>query len=102
MPLTPDQREQVATELKKFGADLNLTDDQKNKLRAFMEQAREKVQAYRTANPNASNADIMKAIAQNRDQIREQVTKFLTPDQLSKWDSAVKNAKEFLGERLAA
>ena len=102
MPLTSDQREQVANELKKFAADLNLTDDQKNKLRGFMEQAREKVQAYRTANPNASNADIMKAIAQNHDQIREQVTKFLTPDQLSKWDSAVKNAKEFLGEKLTA
>ena len=80
MPLTPDQREQVANELKKFAGDLNLTDDQKNKLRGFMEQAREKVQAYRTANPNASRADIMKAIGQNRDQIREQVVKFLTPD----------------------
>ena len=102
MPLTPDQREQVANELKKFAGDLNLTDDQKNKLRGFMEQAREKVQAYRTANPNASRADIMKAIGQNRDQIREQVVKFLTPDQLTKWDSAVKNAKEFLGEKLAA
>jgi uncharacterized protein YjbJ (UPF0337 family) len=102
MPLTPDQREQVANELKKFAGDLNLTDDQKNKLRGFMEQAREKVQAYRTANPNASKADIIKAIGQNRDQIREQVVKFLTPDQLTKWDSAVKNAKEFLGEKLAA
>ena len=102
MPLTPDQREQVANELKKFAGDLNLTDDQKNKLRGFMEQAREKVQAYRTANPNASKADIMKAIGQHRDQIREQVVKFLTPDQLTKWDSAVKNAKEFLGEKLAA
>ena len=102
MPLTPDQREQVANELKKFSGDLNLTDDQKNKLRGFMEQAREKVQAYRTANPNASKADIMKAIGQHRDQIREQVVKFLTPDQLTKWDSAVKNAKEFLGEKLAA
>jgi uncharacterized protein YjbJ (UPF0337 family) len=102
MPLTPDQREQVANELKKFAGDLNLTDDQKNKLRGFMEQAREKVQAYRTANPNASKADIMKAIGQNRDQIREQVVKFLTPDQLTKWDSAIKNAKEFLGEKLAA
>ena len=102
MPLTPDQREQVANELKKFAGDLNLTDDQKNKLRGFMEQAREKVQAYRTANPNASRADIMKAIGQHRDQIREQVVKFLTPDQLTKWDSAVKNAKEFLGEKLAA
>ena len=102
MPLTPDQREQVANELKKFAGDLNLTDDQKNKLRGFMEQAREKVQAYRTANPNASKADIMKAIGQHRDQIREQVVKFLTPDQLTKWDSAIKNAKEFLGEKLAA
>ena len=102
MPLTPDQREQVANELKKFAGDLNLTDDQKNKLRGFMEQAREKVQAYRTANPNASKADIMKAIGQNRDQIREQVTKFLTPDKLTKWDSAIKNAKELLGEKLAA
>jgi uncharacterized protein YjbJ (UPF0337 family) len=102
MPLTPDQREQVANEIKKFAGDLNLTDDQKNKLRGFMEQAREKVQAYRTANPNASKADIMKAIGQNRDQIREQVVKFLTPDQLTKWDSAIKNAKEFLGEKLAA
>src|SRR5215469_17118778 len=99
MPLTTDQREQVATELKKFGADLNLTDDQKNKLRGFMEQAREKVQAYRTANPNVSNADMMKTIAQNRDQIREQISKLLTPDQMSKWDSALKNAKEFLGEK---
>ena len=102
MPLTPDQREQVANELKRFSGDLNLTDDQKNKLRGFMEQAREKVQAYRTANPNASKADMMKAIGQNRDQIREQVVKFLTPDQLTKWDSAIKNAKEFLGEKLAA
>jgi len=102
MPLTPDQHEQVANEIKKFAGDLNLSDDQKNKLRGFMEQAREKVQAYRSANPNASKADIMKTIGQNRDQIREQVVKFLTPDQLSKWDSAVKNAKEFLGEKLAA
>jgi polyhydroxyalkanoate synthesis regulator protein len=102
MPLTNDQREQIANELKKFAGDLNLNDDQKNKLRGFLEQAKEKVQAYKTANPNVSKGDMVKAIAQHRDQIREQVTKILTPDQLSKWDSAVKNAKEFLGEKLAA
>src|SRR5215471_4075833 len=99
MPLTADQREQVANELKKFAGDLNLSEDQKNKLRGALEQAREKVQAYRTANPNASPADIMKAIGQNRDQIRQQVVNFLTPDQLTKWDSTIKNAKEFLGEK---
>jgi hypothetical protein len=102
MPLTPDQREQVATELKKFAADLNLSDDQKNKLRGMLESAKEKVQAYRTANPNASTADMVKAISQHRDQIRQQVVGVLTPDQLTKWDSAAKTAKEFLGEKLAA
>jgi len=102
MPLTTDQREQVANEVKKLAADLNLTEDQKNKLRGFLEQAREKVQTYRSANPNASTADIIKAVASHRDQIREQVVKFLTPEQLTKWDAAVKNAKEFLGEKLAA
>ena len=102
MPLTTDQREQIADELKKFAGNLNLSDDQKTRLRGMLEQAKEKVQAYRVANPNASKADMVKAVAQHRDQIREQVTKILTPDQLSKWDSALKNAKEFLGEKLAA
>ena len=102
MHLTSEQREQVADQLKKFAADLNLSDDQKDKLRGFLEQAKEKVQDYRSANPNASTADIVKAVASHRDQIREQVVKFLTPEQLTKWDAAVKNAKEFLGEKLAA
>jgi Spy/CpxP family protein refolding chaperone len=102
MSLTTDQREQVSNELKKFAADLNLTEDQKNKLREFMEQAREKVQEYRRANPNASSADILKAVASHRDQIRQQVVNFLTPEQLTKWDSAVKNAKEFLGEKIGS
>ena len=102
MPLTSEQREHVADQLKKFAADLNLSDDQKDKLRGFLEQAKEKVQAYRSANPNASPADIVKAVSSHRDQLREQVVKFLTPEQLTKWDSAVKSAKEFLGEKLAA
>ena len=102
MPLSTDQREQVANEVKKFAANLNLSDDQKNRLRGMLEQAKEKVQAYRTANPNASSADILKAVAQNRDQIRQQLSTVLSPDQMTKWDTAIEGAKEFLGEKLAA
>ena len=102
MPLTADQREQVADQLRKFASDLNLSNDQKDKLRGFLQQAKEKVQAHRTANPNTSTADIVKAVAANRDQLREQLVKFLTPEQLTKWESAVKNAKDLLGEKLAA
>ena len=68
----------------------------------MLEQAKEKVQAYRTANPNASSADILKPAAQNRDQIRQQLSTVLSPDQMTKWDTAIKGAKEFLGEKLAA
>jgi hypothetical protein len=102
MPLTTDQREQIADELRKFAGNLNLSDDQKARLRGMLEQAKEKVQAYRTANPNASPADILRQVAQNRDQIHEQLAKVLSPDQMTKWDTAVKGAKEFLGEKLAA
>jgi hypothetical protein len=102
MPLSTDQREQIADEVKKFAANLNLSDDQKNRLRGMLEQAKEKVQAYRTANPNASTGDILKAVGQHRDQIRQQLGSVLTPDQMTKWDTAIKSAKEFLGEKLAA
>lgn len=101
MPLSTAQRQQVANELKKFATDLNLSDDQKNRLRGMLEQAKGKVQAYRTANPNASPADTLKAVAQNRDQIREVLSKVRSADRMSKWDTAIKGAKEFLGEKLA-
>jgi hypothetical protein len=39
----------------------------------------------------------MIAIAQNRDQIREQVVKFLAPNQLSKWDSALSTPQQGTG-----
>jgi hypothetical protein len=33
--------------------------------------------------------------------MREQVVKFLTPEQLTKWDAEVAKAKEFLGHSLS-
>ncbi|MGE0407290.1 MAG: hypothetical protein AB7O65_13425, partial [Candidatus Korobacteraceae bacterium] len=59
MNLTPEQRAQAADEIKKFGADLNLSDEQKEKLHTAMAEARAKVQEYVRQNPNASRADII-------------------------------------------
>ncbi len=47
MNLTADQREQVATEVKRFAGDLNLTDDQKQKLQAALAEGREKSRRVR-------------------------------------------------------
>jgi periplasmic protein CpxP/Spy len=102
MNLTADQREQVASELKRFAGDLNLTDDQKEKLQAALTEGREKIGEYLKNNPNTTKADIMAKVKANRDEIRQRVVKFLSPDQLSKWDSEIAKAKEFLGQKLDA
>ena len=102
MSLTAEQREQVATELKRFAGDLNLTNEQKEKLHTALAEAREKVGDYLRNNPNTTKADIIAKVKANRDEIRQRVVNFLTPEQLSKWDSEVAKAKEFLGQKLDA
>ena len=102
MPLTPEQRETVAGELKRFGTDLNLSDDQKQKLSNFLTEAREKIEEYKQQNPNASKEDLIQKVAANRTSIRERLVNFLTPEQLGKWDGELAKAKEFLGQKIAA
>lgn len=102
MPLTPEMRDAIATELKSFAASLSLSDDQKQKLQGFMTEASEKLQEYRQQNPNATKEDLLKKIGENRTALRQRLTNFLTPEQLSKWDAEVSKAREFLGQKLAA
>jgi protein CpxP len=102
MSLTSAEREHVATELKQFARDLNLTDEQKEKFQAAMTEAREKIEEYVKKNPSTTRADIISKVKARRAEIRERVEKFLNPDQLSKWDAEVAKAKEFLGQRLDA
>jgi|SRR5215467_4650547 len=102
MPLTPEQRDAVVSELKRFGADLNLSEDQKQKLQTFMSEASEKLQDYKQKNPSASREDLVRIVAENRTAIRQRLVNFLTPEQLTKWDSEMAKAKEFLGQKLAA
>jgi len=102
MNLTPEQRETIANELKKFGTDLNLSEEQKGKLHTFLTESYGKLQEYKSQNPNATKEDIIKKVAAHRSQLRERLTNFLTPEQLQKWDAGVARAKEFLGQKLAA
>lgn len=102
MPLTPEQRDAVTSELKRFGTDLNLSEDQKQKLQGFMTDASEKLQEYKQQNPNASKEDLIKKAAENRASIRQRLASFRTPEQLAKLDTELAKAKEFLGQKLAA
>ena len=92
--------EVVETELKRFAADLNLSDAQKTQLKAALEHAHEKIEEVREKNPNISRADVVAKLKENRTAIRERVVKFLTPEQLTKWDAEVTKAKTFLGSKI--
>lgn len=102
MSLSPEGREQVATELKRIAGEMNLSDDQKEKLQSFLSDGYEKVQEYKKQNPNATKEDIVRKIAENRTAIRSGVAKFLSPEQLSKWDAEVAKAKEAFGSKAAS
>ena len=102
MNLSTVEREEVATELRRFASDLNLTDDQKEKLGVAFTEAREKIAEYLQQNPNTTKADVISKVVANRDAIRERVVSFLSPEQLKKWDDEKAKAKDFLGQKIAA
>lgn len=102
MPITSEEREQVVSELKRFAQDLNLSGDQKEKLQSALVDAREKVAEYMKKNPNTSRADIIAKVKDHREEIRQRIANFLSPEQLTKWNAEVAKAKEFLGQRLEA
>ncbi|MGB2668641.1 MAG: hypothetical protein WAK48_31945 [Candidatus Acidiferrum sp.] len=99
--MTPDELNNVAVELKRLGSELNLSDHQKEELKAFLTEKYEKLQEYRKQNPNVSKEQIAQYVAQNRSAGREKLTKFLTPEQLTTWDAEVAKAKDFLSQRAA-
>ena len=66
MNLSTVEREEVATELKRFASDLNLTDDQKQKLDVALTEAREKIAEYLQQNPNTTKADVISKVVANR------------------------------------
>jgi periplasmic protein CpxP/Spy len=101
MQLTSEQRDQVAAEVKNFAANLHLSNDQKEKLQNAFQDARGRLGDYMKEHPNITKADMAKEIMARRDQIRQHVVSFFSPDQLKMWDAEVAKAKDFLGQHMA-
>jgi periplasmic protein CpxP/Spy len=100
--MTPDELNNIVVELKRLGSELNLSDHQKEGLKTFLTEKYEKLQEYRKENPNVSKEDLAQYIAKNRSAGREKLEKFLTPEQLTKWDAEIAKAKDFLSTRAAS
>jgi protein CpxP len=99
--MSPHMLDAVTTELKRFGQELDLSDDQKKRLKTFLTEKHAKLEEFKKQNPNISKREVIQKIASMRTSLREQVVKVLTPDQLTKWDAEVAKAKDFLGHSLS-
>jgi len=97
MNLTAEQVEGIKNELKRFGGDLNLSDEQKAKLHERLTSAAEKLHEYKKSHPNVTRDDIIKAVVSHKAELRAGLERFLTPEQLKRWDAEVAKGKEFLG-----
>ena len=95
--MKPEVAKIVETELKRFGADLNLSDVQKSQLKTALERAQERLENIRANNPDVTRADVIAKLKEVRGSLRERVVNFFTPEQLAKWDAEVAKAKTFLG-----
>ena len=97
MDISTEQGQAIRNELKRFAGDINLSDEQKTKLHERLAFAAGRLFEYKKSHPDVSRQDIIKAVGSHRAELREGLERFLTPEQLKKWDAEVAKAKEFLG-----
>ncbi len=97
MQLNPETAQAIKNEVQTFARDLNLSDEQKARLKSALENARQKIDEIKKAQPDISRDAIMARVKDGRAQVRQRLEGFLTPEQLTKWDAEVAKAKSFLG-----
>ena len=99
--MNDEQAQALRNEIKRFAGDLNLSDEQKTKLHERMAFAAGRLHEYKKSHPNVTREDIIKAVVSHKAELRAGLERFLTPEQLKKWDAEVAKAKEFLGQPTA-
>ena len=97
MDISTEQAQMIKDELKRFAGDINLSDEQKTKLHERLAFAAGRLFEFKKSHPDVTRQDIIKAVGSHRTELREAVERFLTPEQLKKWDAEVAKGKEFLG-----
>ena len=101
MSLSIEQGQAIRNELKRIAGDLNLSDEQKTKLHERMAFAAGRLHEYKKSHPAVTREDVINVLRSHRTELREGLERFLTPEQLTKWDAEVAKAKEFLGQPTA-
>ena len=97
MDISTEQGQMIRDELKRFAGDINLSDEQKTKLHERLAFAAGRLFEFKKSHPDVTRQDVINALKSHRTELREGLERFLTPEQLKKWDTEVAKAKEFLG-----
>ena len=100
--MKPEVAKVVEAELKRFAADLKLSDSQKTQLKTVLENAGDRMDAIREKHPDVKKPDVIAKLKEVRSSLRERVEKFFTPEQLAKWDAGIAKAKTFLGHTVSS
>jgi protein CpxP len=101
MDISTEQGQAIRNEFNRFAGDINLSDEQKTKLHERLAFAAGRLFEFKKSHPDVTRQDIIKAVGSHRAELREGLERFLTPEQLKKWDAEVAKAKEFLGHAAA-
>src|SRR5262252_10889751 len=101
MDISAEQGQAIRDELKRIAGGLNLSDEQKTKLHERLVFAAGRLHEYKKSHPEVTRQDVINALRSRRTELREGLERFLTPEQLTKWDAEVAKAKEFLGYPMA-
>jgi hypothetical protein len=100
--ITSGELDLIRNEMKRIVQTLDLTDKQQGRVRATLADAYQDLSEYKRQHPSASNEDLVKRLAANRDSVRKSLAEFLTAEQLTQWDDELARGKEFLGQKLAS
>ena len=96
--MTPARTDATATELRKLDEELNLSDVQREQIRMQLADCQASLEEFIRQNPNASRKAVIQRVALLRRSMRDEALRFLTPQQLRRWDAAVAKSREFLGQ----
>src|SRR5262249_9006075 len=97
MDISTEQVQMIRDEIKRIAGEIDLSDEQKTKLHERLAFAAGRLFEFKKSHPDVTRQDIIKAVGSQRTELREALERFLTPEQLKKWDAEVAKAKEFLG-----
>ena len=96
--LTAAEQKQVADELRRFAADLNLSQQQKDQLRPILEDQLSQTQAVRN-DTTLSKSEKGAKIVSIRAAERSKVATVLSPEQMTKWDAETAKANAITKKR---